>query len=126
MINKSKIICIVDLALWLMLVVHIILLEFMQIEAGFFKVSAIITLVLVGLLHIWFVYTFFKNHKKVIMLQDQYVETLKPKAPLRFCPTDEELMKKHQEKIYVSQAPQEKLEKKEENTNEDSLELEMN
>lgn len=121
--NKGKILSIVSAVLWCLVIFHIFAYEVWSLNSILLTITGICSLVAVVILHVWFLVVYFKNHKKVLSLQDQYIETLKPEKPLRFCPTDEELMKKHMEKIHASKNTFEKS--IEENTNEDSLESEL-
>lgn len=117
-LNKGKILAITSFGLWLLLVLHLLAYEVFGFNYILFTATGILSLVATVVFHVWFMLSYFKNHKKVRDLQDQYIETLKPEKPLRFCPSDEELVKKHQEKLH-----QEKENKQ--NTNEDSFEMEL-
>lgn len=119
----------VILTLWALIILHIVIIELLKIDLTIFNITAFLVLGCLMTVHIWFLYVYLKNHKKVQELQDQYVETLKPDKPLRFCPTDDELMKRHFENVNsVEQIKQQGSTKEEpqENTDDDSLELEMN
>lgn len=97
--NKSVIICLLLGFVWVAEILTFLLMEVFEFSETIFKVLSIVFLVLIISFHIWFLVSYVKNRKKVKLLQDQYIKSLKPTSPLRFCPSDEELMKSHFENI---------------------------
>ena len=91
-------------------------------------VSAFVVCGLLIIFHVYFIYSLLKNKAKVDVLKEQYIDTLKPDKPLRFCPSDDELMKKHQEQLTSNlsekQPDEEKLIPLDEHSN-DNEELEL-
>jgi len=113
---------------WGLVALYVVAVEVLRLDASSWLVLGIIGLVAVVAVHLYIVYVIIKNRKRILMLQDQYVETFKPDAPLRFCPTDEQLMKAYVESRQEQTKNQ--ADKKEENTEEktqsEEEELEMN
>lgn len=116
------------LLLWGLLALNIILLEVFSFAQTIFIVTGAILLGGLVVFYLYYFYCYFKKHKKVLELQDEYVETLKPDKPLRFCPTDEELMKSYYESQMNDVSEREKKERSDDNsktTNEEGVEEEL-
>ena len=77
-----------------------LLIEVIIIELTDLKLSDIYPFVVLSLAILVFVislffYEYFHNRKAVEKLQEDYLKSLKPKIPLRFCASDTELMEKY-------------------------------
>lgn len=82
-------------SLWLCGALFFVLYEISNIRQAWLVVFGIVTIVLLVALHAFYFYIYFKNKNKVRELQQKYLDSLKPDKPLRFCDSDEELMKKY-------------------------------
>ena len=82
-------------ALWLVFAWHIVAIELVHLNYVLWLTIGCIVAVMIVAFHVYFLWYYFKNKGKIARLQQEYIETLKPDKPLRFCPTDEELMKAH-------------------------------
>lgn len=121
---NSKLIAITNIVLWTLLIVHLIIFEILRIDSIVFVITGCVVLLGIVLRNGLFLYGYFKSHKKVLELQDEYIETLKPEKPLRFCPSDEELIRLHFEQnntLSLNQQSKEDLQ----TTNEECEELEI-
>ena len=120
-------------AILLSLLWGLLLVDFMMLEAFDFGQTILIVMggVLLGLIalfYLWFFVCYIRNHKNVIKLQDKYVDSLKPDKPLRFCPTDDELVAKYYEAQTAdtnSITQSDERENEDGNTNEEQEELEL-
>ena len=83
--------------LWFIFIFHIIGLEVLLFTINQLLLSGVLTLILLLLVHIIFITYYIKNKKKIKKLKQQYLVSLKPDKPLRFCPTDNELLKSYKE-----------------------------
>ena len=77
---------------WTMLASYIVAVDLLMLDTASWLVIGILGIAGVVVSQGWFLCAFIKNRKRIASLKDQYLDTLKPQAPLRFCPTDEELM----------------------------------
>lgn len=113
--------------LWILFIWSIIAVELVMLNSSVWSVIGLVAASLLILLNGYFVYYYNKNKKKIMDLQRQYIDTLKPDKPLRFCPSDDELMKRHIEQksltIEENNAEQNGF-VEEENTQEENEELE--
>ena len=97
MLKNWKIVASISTALWIIFILHIIAIEVIHLEETTWVITgAIVAGCLVGF-HVYFIYVYLKNLRRVKDLQEQYIETLKPVKPLRFCPSDDELVGRHYE-----------------------------
>ena len=101
MFKLFKLLMVLSFILWASLIFHIIGLEVVGLMVEPLIVTGVITMVLLVIVYAYFIYFYVKNKKKINDLKKQYLESLKPDKPLRFCPTDEELLQKYksQEKL---------------------------
>lgn len=51
---------------------------------------------------VFFVVSYYKNREQVKKLQDEYIEMLRPKKPIRFVASDEELLKTYDEAVLTN------------------------
>lgn len=51
---------------------------------------------------VFFVVSYYKNREQVKKLQDEYIEMLRPKTPIRFVASDEELLKTYDEAVLTN------------------------
>lgn len=110
--------------LWTAFIFHVLALEVFGLLVDTLLVSGIITIVLLVLNYSFFVYYYFKNKTKINNLKKQYLDSLKPDKPLRFCPTDEELLRKYQEQEKNRNLNQEKTKEDDfEDTDEEEIEM---
>lgn len=124
--NKGKLLSILATLIWLIFVISILMLELLMMDSEVWTILCIVSAVGLVAYYGWFVYHCLKNKNKVELLQQQYIETLKPDKPLRFCPTDDELMVKHFENKEKSNLDKQgDFVKHQNNTNEDSEEMEI-
>jgi len=106
-------------ALWILFAWHFIALEVINLDSTVWVITGTINMIALIFFHAYFIYMYTKNKKKVMDLKEQYIETLKPDKPLRFCPSDDELMKRHLEQINAKITTKEDANKQ---TKEDTLE----
>ena len=85
-----------DFLLWISLIFHIIALEIVGLTIDSLIVTSIITIALLVLIYSYFTYYYLSNKGKINRLKEQYLDSLKPKKPLRFCPTDDELLARYE------------------------------
>ena len=116
-----KLFMLVNILAWLMLLIGIIALEAVHLDPVVWMIVSIVSLIVVVFLHVYLLVVYVKNRKRIERLKEQYVDTMKPKQPLRFCPTDEELVKSYYEsKNVISQSNDKQTEETEEKTQEES------
>ena len=123
--KKGKLLSVLAILFWLLLIVSLFMLEFLFPGQEVFVIITIVFLVFVGVFNSWFIYTCLKSKKKIEELQQQYVDTLKPDSPLRFCPSDNELMENHLLQKTNTQVVDVTNEEEKEITKEDSEEMEI-
>lgn len=82
---------------WLSLLIEIILLELTSINSTALIVLIIIstagTITALSL----FIVKYYRSKNSVAKLKEEYLESLKPQKPLRFCASDDELMKAYKQ-----------------------------
>ncbi len=84
------------------LLIELIVLEFTSFTlAEIFPAVILSGLAWIGCI-VYFLYLYFHNKKKVLALKQEYLNTLKPKFPLRFCPSDTELLKAYDNAVAKS------------------------
>ena len=127
MLKNWKSMIIVNCALWFVVGWSIIAVEMVMLNNVVWSLVGGVSALLLILLNGYFIYCYNKNKLKIKDLKNQYIETLKPDKPLRFCPSDEELVKMHNSKEHTeiqSNTTAEKTTIVEENTQEEEIELE--
>lgn len=92
MIKHYKLFSILIILGWVMIAWCIVAMEIIQLSSTPWVVTGIVAGGFLILLHGGFIYAYNKAKKQVESLQEQYIDTLKPSAPLRFCPSDDELV----------------------------------
>ena len=96
---KTKILLSVGAISWLALIVEALCLELADILFRDIAVLMIITfLVVIGSLA-YFVWEYVRNKKEIIKIRQEYLDSFKPEKPLRYCPSDEELLDKYKKGI---------------------------
>ena len=96
---KTKILLSVGVISWLALIVEALCLELADILFRDIAVLMIITfLVVIGSLA-YFVWEYVRNKKEIIKIRQEYLDSFKPEKPLRYCPSDEELLDKYKKGI---------------------------
>lgn len=124
MLSRGKLFSILSVCLWTLFIVCLVMLEFVFADADLWVVLSIVSASAVLVFNAMFVFVYIKNRKKVELLQDQYIDSLKPKAPLRFCPPDEELVNDYLTNAKSNNDSHKTNEEQIKTTNEDSVELE--
>lgn len=113
---------VLDVLIWAGLLVSLLAIEVLHLEPVVWIILGSAFLFLIITFHIYLLVSFVKNRKRIAILKEQYINSLKPAEPLRFCPSDEELVKMHQEarpvavrttKANVSKVTQEKTQDEE-------------
>ncbi len=79
--------------LWSTLIIELILLELTNIAFTTLLIPIILSFIGSSTLLFLFLRTYYKSRNNVAKLRKEYLESLKPKNPLRFCSSDEELLK---------------------------------
>ena len=93
MIKNLKIFSGLTILFWSTLLIEIALLELTNINIITMLVPLIVSATgTIALLAI-FIVNYRKSKPKVKRLKNEYLESLKPKQPLRFCASDDELLK---------------------------------
>lgn len=92
MIKHYKLFSIMIALSWVVLAWSVVAMEIIRLSSTPWVVTGIVAGGFLILLHGCFFCVYHKAKKKVAGLQEQYIDTLKPDAPLRFCPSDEELI----------------------------------
>lgn len=117
---------VLDIIVWAGLLVSLFAIEVLHLDPVVWFVLGAIFLCLIIVSHICLLTAFIKNRKRIAILKDQYIESIKPAQPLRFCPSDEELVKAHQEvRIVKVNQPKENIKKvTQEKTQDEELEAE--
>lgn len=125
MLKYPKITGVITALCWLMLVVFVGLTEVFNYYMESMKIGVYVFIALLVLFHGYFVLYFLKNKTKIENLQNDYIKTLKPDKPLRFCPSDSELMKEYElgKQKKPTEAKPVIQEKVDQDTNEDSEEI---
>lgn len=96
---KTKILLSVGVISWIALIVEALCLELADILFRDIAVLMIITfLVVIGSLA-YFVWEYVRNKKEIIKIRQEYLDSFKPEKPLRYCPSDEELLDKYKKGI---------------------------
>lgn len=115
---------IISSLLWISFIFHIVLLEIIGLIIDKLLVTGVITIVLLIFIYAYFIYYYFKNKPRIKKLKEQYLDSLKPDKPLRFCPTDDELLRKYKEQEKTGQFEY-RIDKEEikEDTDEDEIEM---
>lgn len=98
MFKFGKTILVSIISLWIIMCWSFIAVEVLVLNPEVWLTFGIISASALVLLHGYFFFFYLKNKKKVEALKEEYITTLKPDKPLRFCPSDDELIKKHNEK----------------------------
>ena len=82
---------------WLTLIIEFVILELTALT--FISLLIPILLSTIGTASMLFIFirTYYKSKQSVAKLKHEYLESLKPKAPLRFCASDSELLKAYKE-----------------------------
>ena len=78
---------------WGSLLIELIVLELSNLSITAMLAPIILSAVITITFLTLFIMNYYKNRKSVEKLKDEYLEGLKPKNPLRFCPSDDELLK---------------------------------
>ena len=115
MIRNTKVYSGFTIFFWSTLVIELILLEFLQSIPILVIIATVISSLGTIVLLFVFIRSYFKARGRVQKLKDEYLESLKPKHPLRFCASDEELMKAYKESALEIQ--KEAMKKSQEQTN---------
>lgn len=97
MFKLFKPLMVISFILWASLIFHLVGLEIIGFMVEPMIVTGLITIVLLVIVYAYFIYFYVKNKKKINDLKRQYLESLKPDKPLRFCPSDEELLKRYKD-----------------------------
>ena len=95
MMIHGKTMVLFNLIAWTLLLACLVAVEVLLLDATSWLLVGIIATVMVIGFHIYFAVLFIRNRKRILALEKQYIESLKPKEPLRFCPTDDELMQSY-------------------------------
>lgn len=96
-------------ALWISVGVHMFLLEVTKLKLSDLIYTLSGSLILLVGVYFYYFYLYFKNKKKVELLKQEYLDSLKPTKPLLFCPTDEELVKRATEKRFSEEKKRETI-----------------
>lgn len=112
MIKHYKLFSILIIVGWAMLAWSIVAIELIHLDSTLWVGVGVASGLLLILLHGGFIYVYSKSKKKILGLQEQYIETLKPDAPLRFCPSDEELVMAYRNKEEAMSSEPETIESK--------------
>ena len=127
MLKNWKCMIFINCVLWVIFSWSILAVEVVMLNNIIWMIIGGFSALLLILLNGYFIYYYNKNKLKIKDLQAQYIETLKPDKPLRFCPSDEELVKMHQsnqKQVVQEQITQEETAVVGETTQEEEIELE--
>lgn len=81
------------------LTLTLFLLELTDIKMADVYMLIIMFFALYVFVVVYFVVNYYKNKENVKALQREYIESLKPKTPIRFVASDEELLKTYDEAV---------------------------
>lgn len=93
MFKNTRVMCGIIAISWGSLLVEMFILELSDISVLTMLAPIILSAVITVTFLTLFIANYYKNRKSVEKLKDEYLEGLKPKNPLRFCPSDDELLK---------------------------------
>ena len=120
-----KLFIVVDVLMWLALILSLTAVEILHLDSLVWVVLWISSLLMVACLHVFLLIVFIKNKSRIAQLKDRYIESIKPAQPLRFCPSDEDLVKTHySQKTIVKRNPKEAVKRTEEKTHDEEIEAE--
>lgn len=89
---KTKVLLFVGAISWLALIVEVFCLELADVLFEDMAVLFVITLLFVIGFMVLFVYDYYKGKKDILKIRKEYLECFKPEKPLRYCPSDKELL----------------------------------
>ena len=93
MIKNTRVFSGLSIFFWSTLTAELIILELSTVNIITMLVPLIVSTVGTITMLILFIVSYHKSKPKVIQLKNEYLESLKPKTPLRFCASDDELLK---------------------------------
>ena len=95
MSNKEKILLTFTFFSWISIFILILCLEVFEVLIG----DILVLLVIFGLTSLasigYLIYNYYANRNKIKADRQKYLNSLKPKTPLRYCPSDDELLNKY-------------------------------
>ena len=97
MFKNTRVISGLIVFFWLTLIIEFIVLELTNISIMTLLIPILISLSGVTTLLILFISNYYKSKQSVANLKQEYLESLKPKTPLRFCASDDELLKAYKQ-----------------------------
>lgn len=92
-----KLFALADIVAWSCVIVYLALSEVLLLTEPAVMYFGIVAVAFVLGVHIYLFCVLSSNRKRIELLKQQYIDSIKPVAPLRFCPTDEDLVKKYTE-----------------------------
>ena len=95
--GKNILLCAIFIVVTLALATQIALFELEIMSALIFYISSISTFLIWLAFPIIFCIKYYKLKDKVASIQDKYIDDMTPTKPLRFCPTDDQLMQMFKE-----------------------------
>ncbi len=93
MIKNARVFSGLTLFFWSTLIIELVLLELTSINITLMIVPLIVSTIGTMVMIVIFVIDYKKSKPHVQSLKKEYLESLKPKQPLRFCASDDELLK---------------------------------
>ena len=102
--DKTKSLLIMFMASNVALSVAIIILEVTDLKLSDLYPVLIVAGVINIFAIVYFFVSYYKNRGVVKKLQDEYINSLRPKVPLRFCASDSELLKTYDEAVKTDDA----------------------
>ena len=97
MFKNTRVISGLIVFFWLTLIIEFIVLELTNISIMTLLIPILISLSGVTTLLILFISNYYKSKQSVANLKQEYLESLRPKTPLRFCASDDELLKAYKQ-----------------------------
>lgn len=97
--TNFKLFVILNVIAWMLLISCIVAAELLLLNQSMWEIVGGVALALIVSLHLYLFYSIAKNRKRINLLKEQYINSLKPVAPIRFCPTDEELIEQYHGKV---------------------------
>ena len=92
-----KLFALADIVAWSCVIVYLALSEVLLLTEPAVMYFGIVAVAFVLGVHIYLFSALSSNRKRIELLKQQYIDSIKPVAPIRFCPTDEDLVKKYME-----------------------------
>ena len=88
-----KLFIVLDIIAWCGLATYLVAGELLLITEKTLMIFGALAILFVLGIHIYLFCALKSNSKRIELLKQQYVESIKPATPLRFCPADEELVR---------------------------------